>query len=222
MSSYSPVQPRIPQQERGERRVARLLEAGEAIIAEVGYEAATMSAIAGRAGASIGSLYQFFPSKACITQALRTEYAKQFDSMCAPLVLQAGTLNPEELAGHLVDMTVHFLDTHPALPALLDAPQSTRAPLAMHNLLRKRFAQVLVAQNPSLSRGDALLAGTATLHIVKAFSQLYAELPRRERGPMFQEFKMVLHSYFNSRLVGQALPPAEPRRKARSAMKVRQ
>jgi AcrR family transcriptional regulator len=200
MSSYFRVQPRIPQQERGARRVAKLLEAAEAIIAEVGYEATTMCAIAERAGASIGSLYQFFPSKACITQALRTEYAQQFDSMYAPLVSRAGTLNPEDLAGHLVDMTAHFLETHRALPALLDAPQSTRAPLAMRNVLRERFAELLVAQSPGLSRGDALRAGTATLHIVKAFNQLYAELPRRERGPMVQEFKMVLLSYFNSRL----------------------
>ena len=200
MSSYSPVQPRIPQQERGERRVAKLLEAAEAIIAEVGYEATTMSAIAERAEASIGSLYQFFPSKACVTQALRTEYAKQFDSMYAPLVLEAGTLNPEDLASHLVDMTVHFLNTHPALPALLDAPQSTRAPLAMRNVLQKRFADLLLAHSPRLSRGAAVRAGTATLHIVKALNQLYAELPRRERGRMVQEFKMVLLSYFNSRL----------------------
>jgi AcrR family transcriptional regulator len=180
--------------------VAKLLEAAEAIIAEVCYEATTMSAIAERAGASIGSLYQFFPSKACITQALRTEYAQQFDNMYAPLVLEARTLNPEDLASHLVDMTVHFLETHPALPALLDAPQSTRAPLAMRNVLRERFADLLVAQSPRLTRGDALRAGTATLHIVKAFNQLYAELPRRERAPMVQEFKMVLLSYFNSRL----------------------
>ena len=70
----------------------------------------------------------------------------------------------------------------------------------MRNVLRERFADLLVAQSPRLTRGDALRAGTATLHIVKAFNQLYAELPRRERGPMVQEFKMVLLSYFNSRL----------------------
>src|ERR1700733_11723420 len=95
MVSSSSVQRRVPRQERGERRVAGLLEAAEAVIAETGYEAATMSAIAGRAGAAIGSLYQFFPNKACITQALRTEYAKQFDNLYAPLALQAGSLSPE-------------------------------------------------------------------------------------------------------------------------------
>src|SRR5579862_4464992 len=91
------VQRKVPRQQRGEQRVAELLEAAEAVIAQIGYEAATMSAIAQRAGAAIGSLYQFFPGKACITQALRTEYAKRFDRLFAPLARQAGKLNPETL-----------------------------------------------------------------------------------------------------------------------------
>ena len=36
----------MPQQERGQRRVAALVSAAESVMAEVGYEAATMSAIA--------------------------------------------------------------------------------------------------------------------------------------------------------------------------------
>ena len=64
MESQTELVPRrIPMQERGEKRVAGLLEAAAAIFAEVGFEAATMSDIAERAGGSIGSLYQFFPSK---------------------------------------------------------------------------------------------------------------------------------------------------------------
>jgi len=47
----------------GERRVAQLLEAAGAEMAEVGYEATTMTAIAERAGASIGTLYQYFRTR---------------------------------------------------------------------------------------------------------------------------------------------------------------
>jgi AcrR family transcriptional regulator len=200
MASHSSPQPKIPRQERGERRVVELLDAAEAVIADIGYEAATMSAIAERAGAAIGSLYQFFPNKACITQALRTAYAKRFDSIYAPLTAQAKTLNPEALAGHLIDLTVHFVETHPALPALLDAPRSTRAPAAMRRVLRQRFASVLRAQSPRMSKQKAMLLGTVTLHIIKALNQLYTELPRLERQRMVQEFKMVLLAYFCTRL----------------------
>jgi AcrR family transcriptional regulator len=205
MASYSSTprreaQRKVPQQLRGERRVAELLEAAEAVIAQMGYEAATMSAIAGRARAAIGSLYQFFPNKACITQALRTEYARQFDHLYAPLAIQARTLTCQALVSHLVDLTVRFVDTHPALPALLHAPQSTRAPEAMRAVLRRRFAEVLLAQNPRMSKPKALLLGTVTLHIVKALNQLYGELPPRERRKMIQEFKMVLLSYLDARM----------------------
>ena len=177
-----------------------LLEAAEAVIAETGYEAATMSAIAERAGAAIGSLYQFFPNKACITQALRTEYAKQFDNMYAPLALHARTLGREALISRLIDLTVRFVDTHPALPALLDAPRSTRTPAAMRNALLERFAGFMLAQSPRMSRQKALLLGTVALHIIKALNQLYVELPSRERRRIVQEFKMVLLSYLNARI----------------------
>ncbi len=184
--------------------MVELLDAAEAVIADMGYEAATMSAIAERAGAAIGSLYQFFPNKACITQALRTAYAKRFDSIYAPLTAQAKTLNPEALAGHLIDLTVNFVETHPALPALLDAPRSTRVPAAMRRALRQRFASVLLAQNPRMSKQKAMLLGTVTLHIIKALNQLYTELPRLERQRMVQEFKIVLLAYFCTRLKSRA------------------
>src|SRR5579884_3736875 len=88
---------RIPRQARGERRVAELLKAAAGVIAEVGYEAATMSAIAERAGAPIGSLYQFFPNKQSITHALRTEYGRDFEARLAALEQQASGLSLEEL-----------------------------------------------------------------------------------------------------------------------------
>lgn len=200
LASHSSSRRKIPRQQRGERRVEELLDAAEAVIADMGYAAATMSSIAQRAGAAIGSLYQFFPNKACITQMLRAEYARRFDQTYAPLESQANSLNPEALAGHLIDLTVHFVETHPALPALLDAPGTTRAPAAMRRVLRERFASILRAQNPRISRHKALLLGTVTLQILKTLNQLYTELPGAERQRVAEEFKMVLLSYFCARL----------------------
>jgi AcrR family transcriptional regulator len=71
MDSGISINRRIPQQERGGRRVRELLEAGASEFAEVGYDAATMKAIAKRAGASIGAVYQYFPNKESVVSALR-------------------------------------------------------------------------------------------------------------------------------------------------------
>jgi len=207
MQPHSSTPPRrVPCQERGERRVAELIGAAEAVIAEAGYEAATMSAIAERAGASIGSLYQFFPNKASITQALRTEYGKQFDEMCAPLAEQAGRLELKEFAGRLIDVTIRFVDSHPAFFALLDAPRSTRTLPEIRNHILERFAGFFIAQQPRMSKVKAMRLATVTMQIMKALNQLYIELPPNERRPLVQEFKAVLYFYARARISGSGTP----------------
>ncbi len=64
---------RLPKRARGKQRVAALLQAAAAVFAEKGYEAATMTEIAARAGAPIGSLYQFFPVKEALADTLGAE-----------------------------------------------------------------------------------------------------------------------------------------------------
>src|SRR5258708_9032332 len=64
----------LPKRQRGKQRVAELLAAGAAVFAEKGYAAATMTEIAARAEAPIGSLYQFFPSKEALADTLAQSY----------------------------------------------------------------------------------------------------------------------------------------------------
>src|ERR1700744_2850525 len=65
----------IPQRSHGKARVAAVLEAAAAVIAEEGYDAATMAQIAARARSPIGSLYRFFPNKEILAEALIRRYA---------------------------------------------------------------------------------------------------------------------------------------------------
>ena len=59
-----------PRRRPGKERVAALMEAAASVIAERGYEAATMAEIAARANALVGSLYHFFPNKEVLAEAL--------------------------------------------------------------------------------------------------------------------------------------------------------
>lgn len=211
MPSVSTRPRRIPSQVRGERRVAELLEAAEVVIAEAGYEAATMSAIAERAGASIGSLYQFFPCKPAITQALRVDYAKQFNRMCEPLAEQAKSLTLDDLVDRLIDLTIEFIESHPAFPALLDTPRRLRPSPVIRNQLREQMAGIFRAREPRLSKSETIRLATVTLQIMKALNHLYTELAPKQRRAFIQEFKMVLHSYLSTRLE----PHAAERRSAK-------
>lgn len=65
---------RSPTQRRSRERVEHILSTAAGLIAERGSEGVRMSDIAGRAGVSIGSLYQYFPDKAAILRTLAERY----------------------------------------------------------------------------------------------------------------------------------------------------
>jgi AcrR family transcriptional regulator len=65
---------RQPRQARSQERVKQILDVAEQMFIAEGYDAATTNAIAVRAGVPIGSLYQFFPDKGAIVQALAVRY----------------------------------------------------------------------------------------------------------------------------------------------------
>jgi AcrR family transcriptional regulator len=61
---------RVPVQGRSVARVARMLDACAELVDEIGYEELTTTLLAERAGVAIGSIYQFFPDKRAVVQAL--------------------------------------------------------------------------------------------------------------------------------------------------------
>lgn len=177
--------------------MAELLDAAACVIAETGYEAATMSEVAIRAGASIGSLYQFFPNKEAVTQALCTGYAQQIQKLWAPLGENAKTLNLETFIDRLIDVTIEFVDEHPAFLALLDAPVSTRKPTAIRNRFRELMAGFVLKRKPRMSKTKALRMATVTLKIINGLMVLYREAKRSEKPHIVQEFKTVLRCYLS-------------------------
>jgi AcrR family transcriptional regulator len=61
---------RVPVQGRSVARVKRMLDACAHLVDAIGYEALTTTLLAEKAGVAIGSVYQFFPDKRAIVQAL--------------------------------------------------------------------------------------------------------------------------------------------------------
>ena len=200
VSSYSSIAPRrIPQQKRGQRRVARFLRAAAIVIAEVGYEPATMSAIAERASSCIGSLYQFFPNKRSVAEALRARYIKEIEQSWTALARQAAALNAENLACRLVSLQIELVKSHPALLALLDGPPTACTP-ARRELIRTRIAAVLIANKPSMSKAAALRMAFVVQQVSKALLTLYAKSGAGEKIAIIEDFKSVLTGYLVPKL----------------------
>ncbi len=59
-----------PVQVRSSKRLIALLDATAAVIRDIGYETLTTAMVAERAGASIGTVYRYFPDRIAVLQAL--------------------------------------------------------------------------------------------------------------------------------------------------------
>ena len=71
---------REPVQRRSALRVERMLDAAAALLDEHGPDGLSTSAVAARAGVSVGSLYQFFPDKHAVAAALAHRSFERFSS----------------------------------------------------------------------------------------------------------------------------------------------
>ena len=110
-----------PRRRPGRLRVAALLEAGAAVIAERGFEAATMAEIAARAGAPIGSLYRFFPNKEVLADALLRRFKNTIDDAFAAIDARARELSIAALVDALFALVDELRGEIRPMAALLDA-----------------------------------------------------------------------------------------------------
>jgi AcrR family transcriptional regulator len=117
----------VPQRSTGKRRVAELLRAGADVIAERGFEAATMAEIAARAGAQIGSLYRFFPNKDALADALIRRYRELVEAAFERTDSRAASSTVEEFADDLLSVFAGVRGETPCIVALLDARSDANA-----------------------------------------------------------------------------------------------
>src|ERR1700761_3826363 len=103
MSTPPASEARPARRERGQVRVAAIMEAGAALFREKGFEAVTMSDIAARSGTAFGSLYRFFPSKEALADALLLRFAERTLDRLHDLAGRAPTMSPRDVAAALVD-----------------------------------------------------------------------------------------------------------------------
>jgi AcrR family transcriptional regulator len=165
-----------PRRRPGKERVAALMEAAASVIAEKGYEAATMAEIAARAGALVGSLYHFFPSKEALAEALIRRYEGIVDDAFARIDERAASMSVEELANALIGLMIGIQVESRAMVALLEARAdwSAKRREFMDNSLR-RIAKTLTLKSPALDAESALSIAVVLLQNMKAMKALVAE-----------------------------------------------
>ena len=192
MSTTTYLPAREPKRERGKQRVAALLDAGAAVFAEKGYDGATMTEIAERAGAAIGSLYQFFPSKEALAEALFDRFAERWAASFA----RVEELAPGRSAGELADLFIdHKLkqgtdrDAAIALSGAVAGIVERRKPLG--DKLRERIASILRTGNPALGQEEAAAAAVIVNQVMKIIPALAATEDERATALVSEARKLL-------------------------------
>jgi len=189
-----------PQQERSTRRLASFLDSAAELFVEVGFEAATMTAIAERSGASIGTLYHYFPDKLAVASALLNQYANEIEAQWRPLIDQAPTLTHQKFADLFIQRITEFVKERPAYLKLITAPTRFSRDPAARKALRMVIANAFRAKNPALSSESAYLIANVALQIVKGLPMLYTETSLKDKPLVEAEFKKALSLYLGSAL----------------------
>jgi AcrR family transcriptional regulator len=110
-----------PRQARSRATVGAIVQAGAQVLGDRGWSGFTTNEVADVAGVSIGSLYQYFPNKLALTDAIRH---KHWENVLAVL-RQTGKSrsSPEQLVDDLVQGVISVHCINPALHrVLLDLP----------------------------------------------------------------------------------------------------
>ena len=175
MSTEAPIA-KAPKRARGVQRVAELLDAGAALFTKNGYEATTMTQIAKRAGASIGSLYQFFPSKEVLAEALFARYVERAVSMLEDLAKHAPGLSPLRVADRLIDLMLNIRSDRDAMAALSGSVSGiVERRKSLRGATRRQIAAILRAANPKLREKAAAEAAAMIAHVLKLVPTLAKE-----------------------------------------------
>lgn len=188
-------------QARGLARIEQIIDAaGEEIVA-VGYDNATMNAIARRAGISPGSLYQFFPDKPALVGELLARFRAMFEASLpadpSPELVRSASL--AALIDGAVDPLLDFAVAHPGFQTLflgLDEHGPVAGEVGLiHDSLHTRLSSLIRLRVPSIGEQDAARMAELCHAVVKGAVPTIAITAEPERSRFVAELKTMLLRY---------------------------
>lgn len=150
---------RAPRQERSRAMVDRILDAGQKMLIAHGYDGASTNRIADAAGISPGSLYQYFPNKDAIVEAVIDRFSDDLSARVAAGVSERLDQPAPDYVRESIAALVDALDVHP------------------------EFLRAVMEQTPRLGTGSKLVAFEQRIgELTKAYLTINRRQVRREAG----------------------------------------
>jgi AcrR family transcriptional regulator len=185
------TQPRkAPRQARSKATVDTILTAAARVLVKDGFERTTTNRVAEAAGVSIGSLYQYFPSKESLVAALVTSHVDEMRGLVLAALEEVRVLPLRPAARRMIELLVAAHAVDPDLHRVLmeQVPRTGRmGGLAdfeadLHRLI-VAWLEVHRSELRVTDLGLAAFLSAATVEAITHFSVLYQ--PERLRDPAF-------------------------------------
>ncbi|MFJ7286849.1 TetR family transcriptional regulator [Curtobacterium sp. NPDC098951] len=107
-----------PVQARSSARLAGLLDAAAGVIDEIGFERLTTAMVAERAGASIGTVYRYFPDRIAVVEALAIRSTQRLAERFITALDTSGATTWQQACDALIDVTAEMYRTEPGFRAI--------------------------------------------------------------------------------------------------------
>ncbi|MFF2009676.1 TetR/AcrR family transcriptional regulator [Streptomyces sp. NPDC058195] len=191
---------RQPQQARSRARVEAILAAADRILSQEGYEALTMRRIAEGAGTPVGSIYQFYPDKSAVVDALGQRYLDAFKAAIDGLVARTVEGGLAEPVGMMVDIYAEIFRSQAGGTALWAgrhlSPELARADEASNTYIAEGL-QRIVEHLTGGPGGHGVQR--ATRMVVWAANAVLHEVFKSDGAPDLEtvdELKRMLNAYW--------------------------
>ena len=160
--------------------------------------------IAAAAQSSIGSLYQFFPTKEAVAQALIQQQSADLTQRLAAMAGASAGWDVDELARRLVGALIDFRASHPSFARLIDTPGAPAAVvLDVRRGMRLQLVAILAPHAPSLGKARLMAVATAVQQVMKSAVALNddpaADSPTAARAAL-AELREMLRIYLQTAL----------------------
>lgn len=193
-----------PVQARSAASVEAILDATIQVLMRDGKERLTTTAVARRAGVSVGSLYQYFPNKSSLLQAvLRRHLERVYGSVvdaCERSRGQGLRAIGEELVAAFLKAKFEQIDTSIALYRISDDVEGAAIARQLGRQSIEAIAEMLRSSSERLLT-DADTAATLLLGIMAGISRpmLESENPRAARLSLEDELRVTVVAYLEAR-----------------------
>jgi AcrR family transcriptional regulator len=192
----SPGARRAPMQARSQERLEHLLDAGERVFADVGFDAATTNMIAAESQSSIGAIYFFFDNKEALADALTVRYLDRLRSVLEDL--DADPPGGDVGVSDVVDALEDLYRDRPGLGPLLQRHSYHEGHdefvTAFHAILVERLRKVLARGRGVDPIRRQAAAETCAVLLRSVFADATAKSDA-QRARLVAELKVILTSY---------------------------